>query len=53
VEDLTERDHLASQFPYNMKCEQMSTFFFDVLSGDNGKWSTPWIIDDAFVYTAR
>ena len=53
VEPLTAKDHIASQFPYGMKCEQFSTFFFDVLNGDNGNWSTPWIVDDCFVYTEK
>lgn len=53
VEDLTMQDHLTSQFPYGYRCEQFNTFFFDVLSGDNGNWSTPWIVDDAFVYARR
>ncbi len=53
VADLTERDHLSSEMPYGMKCLQMSTFFFDVLNGDNGNWSTPWIIDDSMVYVLR
>jgi hypothetical protein len=53
VAPLTEKDHLSSQFPYGYKAEQMITFFFDVLNGDNGQWSTPWIIDDAFVYVQR
>jgi hypothetical protein len=51
VEPLTEKDHIASEFPYGMKAEQMSTFFFDVLNQDNGTWSTPWIVDDSFAYT--
>jgi hypothetical protein len=53
VAPLTEKDHISSQFPYGYKAEQVITFFFDVLNGDNGQWSTPWIIDDAFVYVQR
>ena len=53
VADLTERDHLSSEMPYGMKCLQMSTFFFDVLNGDDGHWSTPWIVDDPMVYVLR
>jgi hypothetical protein len=52
VEKLTAKDRIASQFPYGMKAEQFSTFFFDVLNRDNGNWSTPWIVDDCFVYVA-
>jgi hypothetical protein len=53
VADLTDRDHLASEMPYGMKCLQLSTFFFDVINGDDGNWSTPWIVDDAMVYVLR
>ena len=53
VEPLTEKDHLASEYPYGSSCEQFETFFFDVLNGDNGNWSTPWVVDDSFVYWNR
>jgi hypothetical protein len=53
VEPLTEKDHLSSQVPYGMSAVEVSTFFFDVLNGDNGQWSTPWIVDDCFVYTKQ
>jgi hypothetical protein len=50
VEDLTSADRITSQFPYGFRAEHLDTFFFNVCSGDNGKWSTPWIIDDAELY---
>ncbi len=50
VEPLTQKDHIASEYPYGDNCEQFETFFFDVLNGDNGQWSTPWIVDDSYVY---
>ena len=53
VEDLTSKDYIASQYPYSYRCEQLETFFFNVVSGDNGNWSTPWIVDDAELYLAR
>ena len=53
VEPLTAKDYITTQNPYGLRCEQLSTFFFDVLNGDNGNWSTPWIVDDVFVYTLR
>jgi hypothetical protein len=53
VEPLTEKDRLASEYPYGCTCEQVETFFFDVLNGDNGNWSTPWVVDDSFVYWNR
>ena len=52
VEDLTSSDRISSQFPYSYRCERLDAFFFNVCSGDNGKWSTPWIIDDAALYTS-
>lgn len=51
VEDLRAEDRIASHFPYGFRASQFETFFFDVLSRDDGKtWSTPWIVDDAFLY---
>lgn len=50
VEDLTEKDFLSSQYPYSYRAERVKTFFYDVLNGDNGKWSTTWIVDDPSVY---
>ena len=54
VDELTEEDHLASEFPYGYRCEEFQTFFFNVCNGDDGRtWSTPFIIDDARVYVAN
>lgn len=53
VEDLTAKDHLASQYPYGFRCEQLDNFFFDIVSGDNGNWSTPWVVDEAALYYSR
>lgn len=51
VDDLTEEDHITSQYPYGYRTETFKTFFFNVCSQDNGKtWSTPWVIDDPKVY---
>jgi hypothetical protein len=51
VEDLTAKDRISSQFAYGYRCERFKTFFFNVCSADDGRtWSTPWIIDDSFVY---
>jgi hypothetical protein len=50
VADLTASDHISSQFPYSYRCEHLNAFFFNVCSGDNGNWSTPWIIDDAALF---
>ncbi len=54
VDDLTAANRISSQYPYGYHCERVDSFFFDVVSGDNGNWSTPWIVDDpAFFYTRR
>ncbi len=54
VDDLTTADFVASRFPYNFRAKQFHTFFFNVLSSDNGKsWSTPWIVDDPAMYWNR
>ncbi len=51
VENLTAADHLSSQNPYSFRCERLDTLFFNVVSGNNGNWSTTWIIDDPLLYT--
>ena len=54
VDDLTDKDYIASQYPYGFRCRQLHTFFFNVANMDNGKtWSTPWIIDDVSLYFIR
>ena len=54
VEDLTEADHITSQFPYSYNAERFRTFFFDVCNKDDGKsWSTPFVIDDSRLYVLR
>ena len=54
IEDLTEKDYITSQSPYGYRCQQFSTFFFNVCNGDDGRtWSTDWIIDDPTVYCVR
>ena len=51
VDDLTEEDHITSQYPYGYRTEILKTFFFNVCSQDDGRtWSTPWVIDDPKVY---
>jgi hypothetical protein len=51
IDDLTQRDHLSSHYPYGYRTEHFKTFFFNVCSGDDGRtWSTPWVIDDPTVY---
>jgi hypothetical protein len=51
VAPLSVQDHIATENPYGMRCEHLKCFFYDVLNGDNGNWSTPWVVDDSYVYT--
>ena len=37
VENLTAKDHIASYFAYSDKCEQLESFFFDLVNQDDGK----------------
>ena len=54
VEDLRAEDRLASHYPGGLRAMEMSTFFFNVCNGDDGKtWSTAWIVDDPSVYVVR
>jgi hypothetical protein len=51
IEDLTAADHLSSQYPYGFTATQFDTFFFDLISADDGHTSsTSWIIDDPAFY---
>lgn len=50
VENLRPQDHIASHFPYGYRALHLNSFFFNICNGDTGQWSTPWIIDDPFVY---
>ena len=54
IEDLTQKDHITSQYPYGYRAERFNTFFFNVCNGDDGRtWSTDWIVDDCAVYLLR
>lgn len=51
VDDLTEKDFIASQFPYSFKCHQFNRAFFNIVNIDDGQtWSTPWVVDDPSIY---
>lgn len=50
VDDLTAADRVASTNPYTLICDEFDTFYFNVVNlNDGSTWSTPWIIDDAFL----
>jgi hypothetical protein len=54
VEDLADEHRIASHYPYGYRAAQFETFFFNVLARDTGKtWSTPWVVDDAFLYLSN
>lgn len=47
VENLTAKDHIASNRPYNADPERVTTWFFNSVNMDDGKtWSTAFIVDD-------
>lgn len=51
TDDLTAADRISSQYPYGFTAHQFDTFFFDLISADDGQtWSTSWIIDDPAFY---
>jgi hypothetical protein len=51
VGDLTADDHLGSYMCYNWRGVSFTTFFFNVMNFDNGRsWSTPWVVDNAFLH---
>lgn len=54
VEKLRMKDRIASSRYGSARLETFETFFFDVLSSNNGKsWSTPWVIDDPALHIGR
>lgn len=54
VEELSREDYIATAMPYGYRCEEVRSFFYNVVNGDNGRdWSTDWIIDDPKFYVAK
>ncbi len=54
VEDLTQADHITSQFPYSYHAERLRTFFFNSCNRNDGRtWATPFIIDDPQLYVVN
>ncbi len=50
-DDLTERDRIASHYPYSFRILRFNSFYFNVFNQQNGRaWSTGWIIDDPALY---
>lgn len=53
LDDLTAEDNIGSYWCYNYRAHSFQTFFFNVINTDDGRSvSTPWIIDDAYLYAA-
>jgi hypothetical protein len=53
IEDLTKEDCVGSYFCYGYRAHTFQTFFFNVINMDDGRsTSTPWVVDDAFLYAA-
>jgi hypothetical protein len=54
TDDLTAEDYIATAMPYGYRCEEVRSFFYNVVNGDNGRdWSTDWIIDDPKFYVLK
>jgi len=53
IEDLTKENCVGSYWCYGYRAHTFQTFFFNVINMDDGRSiSTPWIVDDAFLYAA-
>ncbi len=53
VDRLTPRDRIGSFFPYSNRVSKFNSFFFNVISRNDAKhWSTPWVIDNPYVFAA-
>jgi hypothetical protein len=54
VQDLTRDNYIATAMPYGYRCEEVRSFFYNVVNGDNGReWSTDWIIDDPQFFVGK
>jgi len=54
IEELERDDYIATSMPYGYRCEELRSFFYNVVNGDNGRdWSTDWIVDDPKLYVIQ
>ena len=54
VDPLKSADRIGSFFPYSCRARKFNSFFFNVISRNDGKhWSTPWVIESPYVHVAR
>lgn len=53
IDDLTEDDCVGSYWCYGYRAHSFQTFFYNVINIDDGRnISSPWIIDNAYLYAA-
>lgn len=53
IDDLTKEDCVGSYWCYGYRAHTFQTFFFNVINMDDGRSvSTPWIVDDAYLFAA-
>jgi hypothetical protein len=54
VEKLERDDYIASYRPYGFRPLVFETFFYNTVNMDDGRtWSTPWVIDDSYLYVTN
>ena len=54
IEELSREDYIATAMPYGYRCEELRSFFYNVVNGDNGRdWSTDWIVDNPKLYVIQ
>ncbi len=54
VDALEREDYIASYRPYGYRPRVFETFFYNTVTRDDGRtWSTPWVIDDTWLYVAN
>ncbi len=54
VDNLTQADHLTTQYPYSYRAQRFRTFFFNVCNRNDGRsWSTPFVIDDPQLFVVN
>jgi hypothetical protein len=53
IEELTKEDCVGSYHCYGWRAHTFQTFFLNVINMDDGRSvSTPWIVDDAYLFAA-
>jgi len=53
IDDLAKEDCVGSYWCYGYRAHTFQTFFFNVINMDDGRSiSTPWVVDDAYLYAA-